>query len=78
LEQAAPHYNEALEIYRSHARTPPLDLANAIRGFALLKGNTGDTEEAKQLWQEARDLYAQVGVEAGVAGADAQIARLTR
>jgi tetratricopeptide (TPR) repeat protein len=71
-----PHYNEALEIYRSHVQTPPLDLANALRGFALLQANLGKTEEAKQLWQEARDLYADQDVQAGVDEADRQIAHL--
>jgi tetratricopeptide (TPR) repeat protein len=69
LELAAPCYCEALEIYRAKEQTPPLDLANAIRGYALLKGEAGESEEAKRLWQEAGSLYAAVGVEAGVAEA---------
>jgi len=73
---AAPHYLESLQIYRSNEQTYPLDLANAIRGYALLKGDTGRTEEAKQLWLEAKSLYAQVNVQAGAAEADLQIARL--
>lgn len=73
---AAPHYQEALDIYRGHSQTPPLDLANAIRGFALLKANIGDAKEARQMWLEARGLYADVGVQAGVDEADKQIAHL--
>jgi tetratricopeptide (TPR) repeat protein len=76
LDLAARHYKEALEIYRSHDETPPLDLANALRGLALLKGETGDMEGAKNLWQEARGLYAAGDVQAGVAESDARIARL--
>jgi tetratricopeptide (TPR) repeat protein len=74
--QAANRYEESLQIYRSHPQTYPLDLANAIRGYALLKGETGDTQEAKQLWLEAKGLYANLKVQEGVAEADAQIARL--
>jgi len=66
LKLAEPCYNEALVIYRAHKETPPLDLANAIRGMALLKEATGDKAQAKALWQEARDLYAKENVEAGV------------
>jgi tetratricopeptide (TPR) repeat protein len=77
LELAVPHYQEALAIYRSHPQTPPLDLANAIRGYALLKAGIGDITEAKQLWQEAGRLYAKVGVQAGVTESEAQIAHLT-
>jgi hypothetical protein len=77
MDLATPHYQEALKIYRSHGQTPPHDLANAIRGYALLKANTGDSVEAKKLWQEAKDLYAHVGVQAGVTEAGRQIAHLT-
>jgi tetratricopeptide (TPR) repeat protein len=63
---AAPCYEEALAIYRAHEETPQLDLANALRGFALLKEETGDAAGARLLWQEAKELYAAVNVEAGV------------
>lgn len=81
-------YVEALSIYRSREDTPPLDLANAIRGFAILKDETGAVEEAQGLWQEAHALYVQVseapgitdswrrGVLGGVAGSAAQLALL--
>ena len=73
---AANLYEESLQIYRNHSQTYPLDLANAIRGYAILKGDTGHTQEAKQLWLEAKNLYAQLNVQAGVTEADSQIARL--
>jgi len=63
---AAPCYEEALAIYRSHKQTSTLDLANAVRPFALLKEHTGVSAEAKHLWAEARDLYATANVQAGV------------
>ena len=77
IETARPLYEEALRIYREHAETPTLDLANAIRGFALLKGAAGEREFAKTLWQEARTLYESVDVRPGVQESDAQIRRLT-
>jgi tetratricopeptide (TPR) repeat protein len=73
---AEPHYNEALAIYRSHDLTAPLALANAIRGLAILKQETGQFEPAKLLWQEARDLYSRVRVDAGVAECNARLDRL--
>jgi tetratricopeptide (TPR) repeat protein len=66
-ELAEPCYREALDLYRGNERTAPLDLANAIRGYALLKDDKGEFQQAKCLWQEARDLYAAVNVDAGVA-----------
>ena len=77
LGMAAPHYEEALAIYRGLDDAPPLDLANAIRGYALLRSSVGEKAEAAKLWQEAGALYAAVGVQAGVAESEAQVARLT-
>jgi len=75
---AEPCYLEALSIYRSHGQTPPLDLANAIRGLAILKGETGEAGEARSLWEEARDLYAAVQVKAGVDESSRRLALLEK
>lgn len=77
-EQAEACYQEALAIYRAHAETPPLDLANALRGFALLKETAGDTQTARSLWEEAGKLYASVDVEAGVAESARRITLLQK
>ena len=61
VEDANRCYVEALGIYRGHAAPPLLDLANAIRPFAILKGETGQVEVSRRLWLEARDLYAALG-----------------
>jgi tetratricopeptide (TPR) repeat protein len=76
LKLAEPCYDEALAIYRAHKETPPLDLANAIRGLALLKEAVGDTKKVRELWEEARDLYASVNVEAGVKESERRLALL--
>jgi tetratricopeptide (TPR) repeat protein len=72
---AEPCYHEALAIYRSHVQTPPLDLANAIRGLAILKGEMGEAAEARLLWEEAKVLYAAANVKVGV---EESLRRLTR
>ena len=86
--QAETCYVEGLAIYRKHEHTRPLDLANAIRSFAVLKDENGEAEEAKRLWQEAHDLYVAVseapdineswrrGVLGGVAESAARLALL--
>jgi tetratricopeptide (TPR) repeat protein len=73
---AEPCYREALDLYRGEDKTPPLDLANAIRGFAILKHDAGETEKARTLWQEARELYAAVGIKEGVAESSRRLALL--
>ena len=75
-EEAAPCYEEALRVYREYTETPPLDLANTLRGFALLKVRLGETEQANSLWQEARSLYESLGVRAGVEESERHIAHL--
>jgi tetratricopeptide (TPR) repeat protein len=74
--KAGAHYEEALAFYRAHEETPALELANALRGYALQKGETGEDEEAKYLWYEAKALYEHAGVEAGVAESQSHIAFL--
>ncbi|HEY4902971.1 MAG TPA: tetratricopeptide repeat protein [Candidatus Sulfotelmatobacter sp.] len=70
-------YDETLRIYREHPETPPLDLANALRGWALLKETMGEIEEARARWQEAGRLYADVHVEAGVTESNRRLKLLT-
>ena len=72
-ELAEPSYIEALSIYRQHEEARPLDVANALRGFAILKESAGARDEARRLWQEAHDLYVQVDVPAGVAESASRI-----
>jgi tetratricopeptide (TPR) repeat protein len=76
LQEAQPLYEEALKVYRGQDGTPPLDLANALRGFALLKEQVGARQESQRLWREARSLYAAVEVAAGVEESDRRIALL--
>ena len=76
--QAEPCYVEALAIYRRHENRRPLDLANAIRSFAVLKDEIGAANEAQGLWQEAHDLYVALKVPAGIAESAARLALLAQ
>jgi len=57
---------------------PPLDLANAIRGFAVLKDKAGETHEAQRLWQEAHRIYLSVNATAAIVESAAGLALLAR
>lgn len=63
---AAPLLADALAVYRAARETPPLDLANLLRPYAMLKEKAGERAEAIAFWTEARDLYEAAGVGAGV------------
>lgn len=65
-------YTEALALYRAHLDAPALDLANAIRGMALLKDDLGQSDASQTLWEEAHRLYASLGIQAGVAESKAR------
>lgn len=78
FSQAEPCYIEALAIYRRHENRRPLDLANAIRSFAVLKDEVGTADEAQRLWNEAHDLYVSLNVSAGVAESAARLALLAK
>ncbi len=49
---------------------PTLDLANTLRGLALVTESSAKPEASRSLWQEARQLYAKCNVSAGVAECD--------
>jgi len=74
VDEALSAAAEAVAIYRLQAGSRPLDLANALRLNALALDAADRREEATPLWQEARGLYASVGVAAGVDEADARLA----
>jgi tetratricopeptide (TPR) repeat protein len=76
LREARPLYEKSLEIYRSDLNTKLLDLANAVRPYALLNEKSGNLEIAKQLWQEARNLYSSLRLEEGVRECDAHLTQL--
>jgi tetratricopeptide (TPR) repeat protein len=65
LDAAEADYFEALAIYRDDSPTGTLDRANTLRGYALLREERGDLKAAAEMWTEARELYAEVGVQAG-------------
>ena len=76
-EGARSCYEEALSIYRNTPHTNPLDLANALRPFAILGEKMGDLDGARTFWLEARELYESLGIRAGVDEASSALARLS-
>ena len=81
---AAGFYDEALLIYRDHPETSPLDLANTLRGYALLKASSGHSQAAIAFFEEARILYIEAAEKTGLdlqpafEEVDRQIAQLSQ
>jgi tetratricopeptide (TPR) repeat protein len=73
--EAEPLYLEAEGIYRQLGEKATLDLANTLRGLALVNESAAKIDAAKALWWEARELYAKCNVEAGVAECDERLSQ---
>lgn len=71
-------YSEPVEIYRQAAGPPVLDVANALRGLAIARENTGDRASALDLWREAGALYQEARVEAGAEESRRHVAQLSK
>ncbi len=74
--QVLPERAEMIALHRGLRDGEPLDLASAVRVVVVHAEALGDTAAAIGHWTEARDRYAQLGVEGGVAEAEAALARL--
>ncbi len=71
--EAEPLYLEAEGIYRQLGEAAELDLANTLRGLALLYESSGRADAARPLFEQARALYAKCKVQAGVAECDEKL-----
>ena len=69
-DAAEPYYEEAMAIYRADPDTGRLSLANALLGYSSLRRLRGDIEAAHALLKEARTIYAELHIAAGVADCD--------
>jgi tetratricopeptide (TPR) repeat protein len=65
---------EAETLYRQLGEDATLDLANTLRGLALVNQALMKPDASRARWLEARALYAQRNIEAGVAECDKQLA----
>lgn len=79
LDDADGHYRSALVAYDTHEENAsPLDVANAVRGQALLHGMLGRMTESQAGWSKARETYARLCISAGVEECDRHLAALLR
>ncbi len=60
-EDAAPFYREMLQLYEDSCEVPPLEMANAIRSVALHAELSGDAQQARRFWHDARARYENLG-----------------
>jgi tetratricopeptide (TPR) repeat protein len=78
LESAEKEYLQVIQIYRSVANFHEMDLANALRGYALLLEKKNKSKEAVIAWKEARGLYDKYKIAEGVQEADQHFSETIR
>lgn len=71
-KEARDLYEKVLVDYRSD-KTHAGELANTLRGYALLIEATEGKDSAKIHWQETRNLYDSLGIKEGVEECDKHI-----
>ncbi len=76
FSEAKHIYEEALELYRSNLDTKLLDLANAVRPYAILLEAQGDRNSATKFWKEARHLYGSLRLDEGTSECDTHLSQL--
>ncbi len=73
--EAEPLYLEAEGVYRQQGEVAALDLANTLRGLALVNESLGRRDASRLLFEQARELYAKCNVEAGVAECNKKLSK---
>ena len=72
-DAALAHAEQALALYRAHGGGEGTDVPNSLRLKALALDALRRREAAVAAWTEARDLYAEAGIAAGVAECEARL-----
>jgi len=70
------NYREVINIYRTNPKLNVGNLANALRGFALVLEQRDKITEAISTWEETKDLYQKCGIQAGVDEAEGKLESL--
>ena len=75
-DEAEANYDQVLEIYRNESNTSQGDLANALRGYALLLEGQNRFSEAIMIWTEIKSIYHNLDIPMGVSEASQKISQL--
>ena len=76
IEEAEMNYIKAIDLYRDNPDSPNGDLANALRGYALLLEKKKMYEDAILVWREIGELYLKCQFPLGVLEAKNRINQL--
>lgn len=74
--ESESNYLKAIKMYKKSPNLHAGNLANALRGFAIVLENLNKRNEAQATWSEVKTLYQSLGIQAGVDEASQKIAAL--
>ena len=77
FEVAEQHYREVVFWYRNNPGSGKGNLANSLRGFALVLEVQGKKEEAIQVWEEVKRFYTELNLDEGITEAKERLTNLT-
>ncbi len=77
LTEAESNYERAVSLYSDSQDTNPNDLANCLRGYALLLEKLNKNDKAVSIWKSTGQLYQICGLSDGQQEAEARIKALT-
>ena len=76
INDSLQSYTEAITIYKTNAEVNTLDLANALRGYALALAKNNKIDEAISAWEEAREIYEANNIQEGIDEASSELKSL--
>lgn len=76
-EESERCYRKAIGIYRDDPGQQAANLANALRGLALVLEKRRNIEEAINAWREAKSLYKSLRITSGVDEANEKLMALS-
>ena len=77
-EQAEESFKRALTIYREDESGNAMNIANTVRGYALLQEKTHQYHKSRSLWEEAREIYNRFNIQEGVGECDHHLSNLDK
>ena len=75
--EAEQNYRKSINLYKNNPQTNEADLANTLRGMALVLEKNGNIKEAAATWKQAKELYVSCSIKQGVKEAEAKIKSLS-
>lgn len=77
-KEAVENYEKAIKTYRSPESNSDMDLANALRGYAIALEKSGEKKDALKTWKEVKGLYGKYDIQEGVDEASHSIQKIKK